>query len=77
MARTLRDQAPSPRSHSEPEHRSHGRRGGTTTVKPRMIRKTVWLDREVEAALRADAYHSGLSEAELVRRALRAAYHLD
>ncbi|MFW6012307.1 MAG: hypothetical protein ACOC83_08220 [Gemmatimonadota bacterium] len=58
------------------ESRRRGRRGGTTTVKPAMIRKTVWLDREVEAALRADAFSSGQSEAELVRRALRAAYGL-
>lgn len=54
-----------------------GRRGGTTTISEYMVRKTFWIDRDVEERLRRDAFESGRSEAELVREALRQFYGIE
>lgn len=54
-----------------------GRRGGRTTVTRVMVRKTFWIDRDVEERLREDAFHSGRTEAELVREALRRYYDIE
>jgi hypothetical protein len=54
-----------------------GRRGGKTTTTPDRVRKTFWIDRDVERLLRRDAYQSDRTEAELVREALRLYYHLE
>ncbi|MFP3941405.1 MAG: ribbon-helix-helix protein, CopG family [Thermoanaerobaculia bacterium] len=59
-----------------PERHLVGRHGGTTTVTPRMVRKTFWVDRDVEATLRRHARRSGTSESELFRAALRKDYRL-
>lgn len=61
--------SPSPEDHDD--HPPIGRRGGTTTTTPDRVRKTVWIDRDVEAHLRRLAYESGRAEAEFVREALR------
>lgn len=60
---------------SEPAPR--GRRGGTTTISEHMVRKTFWIDKDVEELLRRDAFESGRSEAELVREALRRFYDVE
>lgn len=54
-----------------------GRRGGRTTMTPLLVRKTYWIDREVEQVLREDAFRSGRSEAEIVRLALRRHYEIE
>jgi hypothetical protein len=59
------------------ERPPHGRRGGKTTVTDLMVRKTFWIDRDVEDRLRRDAFESGRTEAEIVRQALRDFYGID
>jgi hypothetical protein len=54
-----------------------GRRGGKTTLTPAMVRKTFWIDRDVERRLRRDAFDTGRTEAELVREALRVYYDIE
>jgi hypothetical protein len=48
-----------------------GPRGGTTTVtRTGMVKKNLWLPREMAERLREEAYRLRLPEAELMRRAL-------
>lgn len=56
-----------------------GPRGGRTTVlaKGELIRKTFYIDPEIEAALREEAYRTRATEAEIVRQALRARYGIE
>ncbi len=54
-----------------------GRRGGKTTITPLMVRKTFWIDRDVESRLRKEAFDTGRTEAELVREALRVYYDIE
>lgn len=54
-----------------------GRRGGRSTVTPLMVRKTFWIDRDVEGRLREDAFRSERTEAEIVREALRQYYSIE
>lgn len=54
-----------------------GRRGGRTTVTPLLVRKTYWIDRDVEELLREDAFRTDRSEAQIVREVLRTHYRVD
>lgn len=54
-----------------------GRRGGKTTVTDVMVRKTFWIDRDVEDRLRREAFETGRTEAEIVREALRDRYGIE
>lgn len=56
-----------------------GPRGGRTTVSAdgELIRKTFYLDRDVEDALREEAHRLRTTEAEIVRQALRARYGIE
>jgi hypothetical protein len=42
-----------------------------------MVRKTFWIDRDVEDRLRREAFESGRTEAEIVREALRDRYGIE
>lgn len=67
-----------PSKEGEPREESlRGRRGGTTTVTPVMVRKTFWIDRDVEERLRREAFEAQRSEAELVREALRRYFDIE
>jgi hypothetical protein len=48
-----------------------GPRGGETTRKRGQVKKTVWLHDDEEAALREAAYKRRMSEASLIREAIR------
>lgn len=65
------------RDDSPSGERLRGRRGGRTTMTPLLVRKTYWIDREVEQILREDAFRTGKSEAEIVRLALRRHYEIE
>lgn len=54
-----------------------GRRGGTTTVTPVMVRKTFWIDRDAEERLRKESFRTDRSEASLVREALRLFFDIE
>ena len=56
-----------------------GPRGGKTTVSSDglLVRKTFFLDREVEEALREDAFKTRRTEAEIVRQLLRDHYGIE
>ena len=54
----------------EPEKRI-GPRGGETTQKSGQVKKTVWLNDDEAEALRAEAFRRRVSEASLVREAVR------
>lgn len=69
-----KDEGPEP---GPPPKLLRGRRGGRTTVTRQMVRKTFWIDRDVEDRLREEASHSEDNESELVRRALRLYYGLE
>lgn len=62
---------------AEEAHR--GPRGGTTTVSSSggLVKKTFWLERDIEERLRQEAFDSRQSEAEVVRQALRERYGLE
>lgn len=72
-------EAPLPWQRSDPRRSGslRGRRGGRTTVTPALIRKTLWIDREVDELLREEAYRSGRPASELVRRTLRRFYDIE
>lgn len=63
---------------SAPEN-PRGPRGGKTTVSAdgALIRKTFYIDRDVEDALRDEAHRSRRTEAEIVREALRERYGIE
>lgn len=48
-----------------------GPRGGETTRKPGQVKKTVWLNEDEAEALRKAAFDRRMSEAALIREALR------
>lgn len=52
------------------DHRDFAPRGGTSQQTESMIRKNVWLPKELSEALRAKAFHDRRSEADIVRAAL-------
>lgn len=56
-----------------------GPRGGKTTVSADglLVRKTFFLDREVEEALREDSFKTRRTEAEIVRQLLRDHYGIE
>lgn len=56
-----------------------GPRGGRTTVSAdgALVRKTFYLDRDVEEALRDEAHQTRRTEAEIVREALRERYGIE
>ena len=56
-----------------------GPRGGGTTVTPGgdMVRKNFWIDAELEARLRKEAFDERISEAEIIRRLLRRHYGVE
>jgi hypothetical protein len=56
-----------------------GPRGGKNTVSADglLVRKTFFLDREVEEALREDSYKTRRTEAEIVRQLLRDHYGIE
>lgn len=56
-----------------------GPRGGKTTVSAdgALVRKTFFIDREVEEALREESYRTRRTEAEIVRWLLRDHYGIE
>jgi hypothetical protein len=55
-----------------------GPRGGRTTHKSSgLVKKCIWLEGDVEAALRQEAFEAHVSESEIVRQALRERYGLE
>lgn len=54
----------------EPKKRI-GPRGGETTQKPGQMKKTFWLNDDEAEALREEAFRQRVSEASLVREAVR------
>ena len=59
--------------------KERGPRGGKTTVSAdgKLIRKTFYIDRDVEEKLRDEAHEHRRTEAEIVRWVLRERYGLD
>lgn len=69
-------------SHTDEEPRAQprrGPRGGKTTVSRdgAMVRKTFYLDWDVEEALRDEAHETRRTEAEILRQILRDHYDLE
>ena len=62
-----------------PPGKDRGPRGGKTTVSAdgKLIRKTFYIDRDVEDKLRDEAHENRQTEAEIVRWMLRERYGLD
>lgn len=69
-----RDQRPEPGQKGR-----RGPRGGTTTVSAdgALVRKTFYIDRDVEEALREESFRTRRTEAEIVRETLRDRYGLE
>lgn len=63
----------------ESTQRRKGPRGGTTTTTSSgaLIRKTIYLHPDEEAALRKDAYESRRSESEILRELIRRRYGIE
>jgi hypothetical protein len=59
--------------------RKRGPRGGKTTVSKdgAMVRKTFFIDCDVDEALRKDARKKRLTEAQVLRQLLRDAYGIE
>ncbi len=55
---------------ADPEKRI-GPRGGETTLKPGQVKKTIWLNEDEAEAIRRAAFDQRVSEASLVREAIR------
>jgi hypothetical protein len=53
-----------------------GPRGGETTRKPGQVKKTVWLHEDEAEAVRAAAFKERVSEATLIRTAIRRFFEL-
>lgn len=64
---------------NHPGEERRGPHGGKTTVSRDglLVRKTFFIDRDVEEALRDDAHRQRRSEAEIVRDLLRQHYGLE
>lgn len=60
------------------EHRKEriGPRGGETTLKPGQVKKTIWFNDDEAEALRRAAFEQRVSEAALVREAVRRFFRL-
>jgi len=56
---------------AEREERRTGPRGGETTLKAGQVKKTIWLNDDEAEALRERAFRERVSEASLVREAVR------
>jgi len=63
----------------KPAESPRGPRGGRTTVSSdgTLIRKTFYIDRDVEDALREECFRTRRTEAEIVREALRDRYGIE
>lgn len=61
------------------EELPRGPKGGRTTVSRSgaLVKKTLWLDSDVEEALRQEAFDTRRSEAEIVRQMLRERYGME
>ena len=60
------------------QSRRRGPRGGTTTVSESgLVRKTIWIHEDENAALRRDAYEQHLPETEIIRRMIRERYGIE
>lgn len=57
---------------SEENDKPRGPRGGKTTRSEGFARKTFWIETAVEQALRREAFEREVSQAEIVREALKA-----
>lgn len=68
-----------PAQDKKPSEAPRGPRGGRTTVSSdgALIRKTFYIDRDVEDALREECYRTRRTEAEIVREALRDRYGIE
>lgn len=53
-----------------------GPRGGETTRKAGQVKKTVWLNNDEAEAVRAEAFRRRVSEAALIREAVRRYFQL-
>ena len=51
-----------------------GGSGGAGGRRPDMLRKTLWIEREMDWHLRREAYENDVSEAEIIRRLIREHY---
>ena len=58
---------------------TEGPKGGKTTISKdgNLVRKTIFIDRDVEEALRDDAHQRRISEAAIIRELLRQHYGFD
>ena len=59
------------------EPREGPRGGKTTRSKSGMVRKSFWIDPDVEEALRRMAFEDRRSESEIVREALRRFFQIE
>ena len=68
-----------PEKGTTPSEAPRGPRGGKTTVSSDgdLIRKTFYIDRDVEDALREECFRTRRTEADVVREALRDRYGLE
>jgi hypothetical protein len=53
-----------------------GPRGGETTLKPGQVKKTIWFNEDEAEAIRRAAFDQRVSEAALVREAVRRFFRL-
>lgn len=53
-----------------------GGTGGAGDQRPEMLRKTLWIEREMDWHLRREAYVNDVSEAEIIRSLIRKHYEL-
>jgi hypothetical protein len=53
-----------------------GPRGGETTLKPGQVKKTIWFNEDEAEAIRQAAFDGRVSEASLVREAVRRFFKL-
>ena len=60
---------------ADPE-RLIGPRGGETTLKPGQVKKTIWFNEDEAEAIRRAAFDRRVSEASLVREAIRRFFDL-
>ena len=71
--------APDETKGDQPSTKSRGPRGGRTTISQDglLIRKTFFIDRDVEVHLRNDAHARRTTEAAIVRQLLRDHYGVE
>lgn len=71
--------APDESSEEQPRKKTRGPRGGRTTISEDglLIRKTFFIDRDVEELLRNDAHERRTTEAAIIRQLLREHYGVE